>query len=51
MEETDIRNLSASAVSIEPPDFVTIDVSFISLKLVFPAALEARRRRLRNSSR
>jgi 23S rRNA (cytidine1920-2'-O)/16S rRNA (cytidine1409-2'-O)-methyltransferase len=39
MEETDIRNLSASRLE-EPPDFVTIDVSFISLKLVLPAALK-----------
>ena len=39
LEETDIRALSASQLS-EPPDLVSIDVSFISLKLVLPAALE-----------
>ena len=38
LEETDIRALSASQLS-EPPDLVSIDVSFISLKLVLPAAL------------
>ena len=38
LEETDIRRLSPSLLS-EPPDLVTIDVSFISLKLVLPAAL------------
>jgi 23S rRNA (cytidine1920-2'-O)/16S rRNA (cytidine1409-2'-O)-methyltransferase len=36
LEETDIRAL---ALSGEPPDLVVIDVSFISLKLVLPAAL------------
>jgi 23S rRNA (cytidine1920-2'-O)/16S rRNA (cytidine1409-2'-O)-methyltransferase len=36
MEETDIRMLDPSRFS-EPPDFATIDVSFISLKLVLPA--------------
>jgi 23S rRNA (cytidine1920-2'-O)/16S rRNA (cytidine1409-2'-O)-methyltransferase len=39
MEETDIRDLSASRLA-EPPDFVTVDVSFISLKLVLPVALK-----------
>jgi 23S rRNA (cytidine1920-2'-O)/16S rRNA (cytidine1409-2'-O)-methyltransferase len=34
MEETDIRKVDALP---EPPDFVTIDVSFISLKLILPA--------------
>lgn len=38
LEEIDIRKLSPSLLS-EPPDFVTLDVSFISLKLVLPAAL------------
>jgi len=38
LEENDIRKLSPSLFS-EPPDFVTADVSFISLKLVLPAAL------------
>jgi 23S rRNA (cytidine1920-2'-O)/16S rRNA (cytidine1409-2'-O)-methyltransferase len=37
-EDTDIRNLALARVP-EPPDLVTIDVSFISLKLVLPAAL------------
>jgi 23S rRNA (cytidine1920-2'-O)/16S rRNA (cytidine1409-2'-O)-methyltransferase len=37
-EQTDIRALAASHFA-EPPTFVTIDVSFISLKLVLPAAL------------
>jgi 23S rRNA (cytidine1920-2'-O)/16S rRNA (cytidine1409-2'-O)-methyltransferase len=35
LEQTDIRTLAASSLSA-PPDFVTIDVSFISLKLVLP---------------
>jgi 23S rRNA (cytidine1920-2'-O)/16S rRNA (cytidine1409-2'-O)-methyltransferase len=35
IEQTDIRNLDPSRLS-EPPDFATIDVSFISLKLVLP---------------
>jgi 23S rRNA (cytidine1920-2'-O)/16S rRNA (cytidine1409-2'-O)-methyltransferase len=38
LEETDIRNLSPARLG-ETPDLVTIDVSFISLKLVLPAAL------------
>ena len=38
LENTDIRDISA-ALFPEPPDFVVIDVSFISLKLVLPAAL------------
>ena len=38
LEETDIRKLSPSLLG-EPPNLVTIDVSFISLKLVLPAAL------------
>jgi 23S rRNA (cytidine1920-2'-O)/16S rRNA (cytidine1409-2'-O)-methyltransferase len=36
LEQTDIRSLDRSRLA-EPPDFVTIDVSFISLKLVIPA--------------
>ena len=38
IERTDIRALDPALLS-EPPDFVTIDVSFISLELVLPAAL------------
>jgi 23S rRNA (cytidine1920-2'-O)/16S rRNA (cytidine1409-2'-O)-methyltransferase len=38
MEVTDIRKLDPARVS-EAPDFITIDVSFISLKFVLPAAL------------
>ncbi len=38
LEETDIRTLSPARLG-EAPDLVTIDVSFISLKLVLPAAL------------
>jgi 23S rRNA (cytidine1920-2'-O)/16S rRNA (cytidine1409-2'-O)-methyltransferase len=37
MEETDIRTLSPARLG-EAPDLVVIDVSFISLKLVLPAA-------------
>jgi 23S rRNA (cytidine1920-2'-O)/16S rRNA (cytidine1409-2'-O)-methyltransferase len=36
LEQTDIRALDAARLS-EQPDFATIDVSFISLKLVLPA--------------
>jgi 23S rRNA (cytidine1920-2'-O)/16S rRNA (cytidine1409-2'-O)-methyltransferase len=36
LEETDIRTLPASSFDA-PPDLITIDVSFISLKLVLPA--------------
>ena len=39
LEETDIRKLSPARFA-EPPDFITIDVSFISLKLTLPAALK-----------
>jgi 23S rRNA (cytidine1920-2'-O)/16S rRNA (cytidine1409-2'-O)-methyltransferase len=35
LEETDIRALDPARFA-EPPDFVTIDVSFISLKLILP---------------
>ena len=38
LESTDIRTLAASRLA-PPPSFVVIDVSFISLKLVLPAAL------------
>jgi 23S rRNA (cytidine1920-2'-O)/16S rRNA (cytidine1409-2'-O)-methyltransferase len=38
LEATDIRNLDPARLA-ERPDFVTVDVSFISLKLVLPAAL------------
>src|SRR6266478_1858083 len=37
LEHTDIRTLDARRLG-ERPDFITIDVSFISLKLVLPAA-------------
>jgi 23S rRNA (cytidine1920-2'-O)/16S rRNA (cytidine1409-2'-O)-methyltransferase len=37
-EQTDVRTLDPARLA-EPPDLVTIDVSFISLKLVLPAAL------------
>jgi len=36
MEQTDIRNLDPSRLA-ERPDLATVDVSFISLKLVLPA--------------
>jgi 23S rRNA (cytidine1920-2'-O)/16S rRNA (cytidine1409-2'-O)-methyltransferase len=38
LEETDIRTLPPARLA-EPPGFLTVDVSFISLKLVLPAAL------------
>lgn len=38
LEGTDIRTLSATQLE-EPPDFVVVDVSFISLIKVLPAAL------------
>jgi 23S rRNA (cytidine1920-2'-O)/16S rRNA (cytidine1409-2'-O)-methyltransferase len=37
LEQIDVRNLTADQIG-EAPDLVTIDVSFISLKLVLPAA-------------
>jgi 23S rRNA (cytidine1920-2'-O)/16S rRNA (cytidine1409-2'-O)-methyltransferase len=43
-EHTDIRDLAASLLP-EPPDLVTVDVSFISLKLVLPATLALARQR------
>jgi 23S rRNA (cytidine1920-2'-O)/16S rRNA (cytidine1409-2'-O)-methyltransferase len=36
IEETDVRALDPSRLA-EPPDLATVDVSFISLKLVVPA--------------
>jgi 23S rRNA (cytidine1920-2'-O)/16S rRNA (cytidine1409-2'-O)-methyltransferase len=36
LEATDIRTLSPARLD-KPPDFITVDVSFISLKLVLPA--------------
>jgi 23S rRNA (cytidine1920-2'-O)/16S rRNA (cytidine1409-2'-O)-methyltransferase len=36
LEQTDVRTLDAARLP-EQPDFATIDVSFISLKLVLPA--------------
>ena len=38
LEQTDTRTLSAAQLN-EPPDLVTVDVSFISLKLALPPAL------------
>jgi 23S rRNA (cytidine1920-2'-O)/16S rRNA (cytidine1409-2'-O)-methyltransferase len=38
LEETDIRTLAAATIT-PAPDVVVVDVSFISLKLVLPAAL------------
>jgi len=38
IESTDIREIDRGRLA-ERPDFITIDVSFISLKLVLPAAL------------
>src|SRR5262245_40292897 len=38
IEATDIRRLAPAQLE-EPPSLVTVDVSFISLKLVLPAAL------------
>ncbi len=38
LEATDIRHLDPARLP-EPPDFVTVDVSFISLRQVLPAAL------------
>jgi 23S rRNA (cytidine1920-2'-O)/16S rRNA (cytidine1409-2'-O)-methyltransferase len=43
LEATDIRELPATQLP-EPPDFVTVDVSFISLKQVLPTALAFTRR-------
>ncbi len=39
MEETDIRKLAGTRLPVRP-DIVVVDVSFISLKAVLPAALE-----------
>jgi 23S rRNA (cytidine1920-2'-O)/16S rRNA (cytidine1409-2'-O)-methyltransferase len=38
LEETDIRTLAPARLD-PPPDLVTVDVSFISLKLVLPPAM------------
>ena len=43
LEQTDIRALDPARLA-ELPDFITIDVSFISLKLVLPAAFALARR-------
>ncbi len=43
IEDTDIRKLNHAQLP-EPPDFVTVDVSFISLKHVLPSALALARR-------
>jgi 23S rRNA (cytidine1920-2'-O)/16S rRNA (cytidine1409-2'-O)-methyltransferase len=43
LEQTDIRTLSASRLD-EPPDLLTVDVSFISLKHVLPSALALAKR-------
>ena len=45
LEETDIRALDPARLDAEPPDLVVVDVSFISLKLVLPAALALAQRR------
>src|SRR5262249_51090063 len=37
-EETDIRHLAADRLP-DPPDFLTIDVSFISLKIALPPTI------------
>ena len=44
LEQTDIRALDPARLT-ERPDFITIDVSFISLKHVLPAACALARRR------
>jgi 23S rRNA (cytidine1920-2'-O)/16S rRNA (cytidine1409-2'-O)-methyltransferase len=43
LEGTDIRSLTPTQLA-EPPDAVTVDASFISLKLVLPAALTLTRK-------
>jgi len=43
LEETDIRTLSPARLA-ERPDLITVDVSFISLKQVLPAALRLAKR-------
>jgi 23S rRNA (cytidine1920-2'-O)/16S rRNA (cytidine1409-2'-O)-methyltransferase len=45
-EQTDIRALDPARLA-EPPNLVTIDVSFISLKAVLPSALALAARRMR----
>ena len=44
LDSTDIRKLSPASLD-EPADLVSIDVSFISLKLMLPSALGLARRR------
>src|SRR6185312_5589852 len=39
LEQTNIRAVSPALLP-QPPDFITLDVSFISLKLVLPPALK-----------
>jgi 23S rRNA (cytidine1920-2'-O)/16S rRNA (cytidine1409-2'-O)-methyltransferase len=46
IEATDIRKLNPAQLP-EPPDFVTVDASFISLKHVLPAALALAKRPVR----
>jgi len=46
LEATDIRTLDPSRLA-EPPDFATVDVSFIALKLVLPAIGKLTRPRAR----
>jgi 23S rRNA (cytidine1920-2'-O)/16S rRNA (cytidine1409-2'-O)-methyltransferase len=46
LEDTDIRKLAPAPLP-QPPDLVAIDVSFISLKLVLPAALALAKPRAR----
>src|SRR5262249_40932239 len=43
IEGTDIRELNGAALA-EPPDFLTMDVSFVSLQKVMPAAIALVRR-------
>ena len=43
LEETDIRDFSPAPLE-QRPDLITVDVSFISLKLVLPAALALAKR-------
>ena len=51
MEETDIRTLLPGSLRRETPNLVAVDVSFISLKLVLPAALALVAHRRRSWSR
>lgn len=45
IEETDVRALDPSRLAEQPPDLATVDVSFISLKLVVPAIEKLLKRR------